>query len=366
MKNISIWGLFIFLATLSSCTVGRFIVYNFADINDHKIFPTRTIEKPDNSFYFHETAEEKSIKELEIYGKSYDLDQYLEKNKTVAFLIIKNDTILYENYFKGYDKSSIVPSFSMAKSVTSILMGCAIDDGYIQSVDEPVTNYLPQLKKNGLDKVTIKHVLQMTSGIRFNESYINPFGHAATYYYGRNLRKQVDKMKLEKNPGKSYKYTSGNTQLLGAVLEAALRDKTISQYLEEKLWKPLQMEYDASWSLDKEDNGMEKTFCCLNARARDFAKIGRLYLHKGNWNGKQIVPEKWVEESTKVEESDGSAWFYQYQWWLVSRDGDYMAQGILGQYVYINPEKNMIIVRLGKDHGDANWRAVFQSLAKSY
>lgn len=126
------------------------------------------------------------------------------------------------------------------------------------------------------------------------------------------------------------------------------------------------MEYTASWSLDKEENGMEKTFCCLNARARDFAKIGRLYLHKGNWNGKQIVPEKWVEESTKIEESDGSGWYYQYQWWLPSIDGDFMAQGILGQYIYVNPTKNLIIVRFGRNHGRVNWEDVFLQLAKTY
>jgi CubicO group peptidase (beta-lactamase class C family) len=254
----------------------------------------------------------------------------------------------------------------MAKSISSILIGCAIDDGLIKSVDESITNYIPELKKNGLEKVTIKHLLQMTSGIKFNESYINPFGDAASFYYGLNLRKQIAKMKLKHEPGKKFEYISGNTQLLGLVLERSLRGKTITQYLQDKLWTPLGMEYSASWSIDRNKNGLEKTFCCLNARARDFAKIGRLYKNKGNWNGTQIVSQKWVDESTKLDTTDGSVDYYQYQWWLPTPNEDFMAEGILGQFVYVNPSKNLIIVRLGKNEGKANWWTIFTSLAKAY
>lgn len=293
-------------------------------------------------------------------------DAYLEENQTVAFLIIKNDTIQYEKYFSGYSKESVVPSFSMAKSVTSILIGCALDEGLIQSVDEPITNYIPELKKNGFEKVTIKHLLQMTSGIDFNESYINPFGDAASFYYGLNLRKQIEKMHLKAEPGQQFEYVSGNTQLLGLVLERALKGKAITSYLQEKLWTPLGMEYDASWSIDREKNGLEKTFCCLNARALDFAKIGRLYKNKGNWNGQQIVSQQWVEQSTRPENTGGSVKFYQYQWWLPTPNEDFMAEGILGQFVYVHPAKDLIIVRLGKNEGKADWWSIFTSLAKAY
>jgi CubicO group peptidase (beta-lactamase class C family) len=254
----------------------------------------------------------------------------------------------------------------MAKSVTSILIGSAIDEGLIKSVDEPITNYIPELAKNGFNKVTIKHLLQMTSGIKFNESYVNPFGDAASFYYGLNLRKEIGKMKLKTEPGKQFDYVSGNTQLLGLVLERSLKDKTITQFLQEKIWTPLGMEYDASWSIDRKKNGLEKTFCCLNARARDFAKIGRLYKNKGNWNGKQIVSQRWVEESTRLDTSEGSVNFYQYQWWLPTPNEDFMAEGILGQFVYVNPTKDLIIVRLGKKEGKADWWSIFTSLAKAY
>lgn len=357
-------GLLIFISSilLTSCQLGRYVFYNFADIKDHKKFQPRPLSADNSPFNFQVTNNGKFPKEL----NNIPFDKYLEDNKTVAFLIIKNDTIQYEKYFEGYDRESIVPSFSMAKSVTSILIGCAIDERLIKSVDEPIINYIPELSKNGFNKVTIKHLLQMTSGIKFNESYVNPVGDAASFYYGLNLRKEIEKMKLKTEPGKQFEYVSGNTQLLGLVLERSLKNKTITQYLQEKIWTPLEMEYDASWSIDRKSNGLEKTFCCLNARARDFAKIGRLYKNKGNWNGKQIVSQKWVEESTKLDTSEGSAKFYQYQWWLPTPNEDFMAEGILGQFLYVNPKKDLIIVRLGMKEGKAYWWTIFTSLAKAY
>jgi CubicO group peptidase (beta-lactamase class C family) len=342
------------------------IIYNFADIKDHEKFPARTIEKGTNAFHFQLTEKGKVPKTLNQEGKSYPFAGFLEDNETVAFIIIQNDTIQYEQYWDGYGEASIVPSFSMAKSVTSILVGCAIDDGLIKSVSEPVTNYIPELKAQGFDKVSIEHVLQMTTGLDFKESYANPFGDAATFYYGTNLRKAIFKMEPRAAPGKGFEYLSGNTQILGLILERALSGKTISAYLEEKIWKPLEMEYDASWSLDRKEHGLEKTFCCINARARDYAKIGRLYLNKGNWNGTQIVSQEWVEQSTKLDTTNGSAWYYQYQWWKPTQTGDFMAQGILGQYIYVHPKKNLIIVRLGKKTGKADWWQILASLGQGY
>lgn len=351
---------------LTSCKVGRFVYYNFANITDYKIFPSREVENTTQKFFFQNANESKSPKKINIENTEIDFDDYLQQNKTVAFLIIKNDSIQYEKYFDKYDEESIVASFSMAKSVTSMLIGCAIDDGFIKSIDESVTKYIPELEKNGFGKVSIEHLLQMTSGLKYNEGYTNPFGDVATFYYGTNLRKAITKMKLKREPGTKFEYLSGNTQLLGLVLERALEGKTISQYLEEKIWKPLEMEYPASWSTDRKKNGLEKTFCCLNARARDFAKLGRLYLNKGNWNGKQLISKNWVEQSTKIDTTNGSSWLYQYQWWLPSKNGDFMARGMLGQFIYVNPSKNLIIVRLGKDDKKVNWRNLFTSLAEDY
>ncbi|MFN4972144.1 MAG: serine hydrolase domain-containing protein [Bacteroidota bacterium] len=363
LNKISLLSLTLGLTLLlTACKTGRLILYNFAGINDHTLFHSRPLTANSSQFTFHTTLSGKFPKT----ANDVPFETYLKQNNTVAFLIIQNDTIHYENYFSGYDKQSIVPSFSIAKSVTSLLIGCALDEGLIKSVDEPVTNYIPELQKNGFEKVTIKHLLQMTSGIKYSESYVNPLSDAASFYYGIKLRKSLGKMKLKREPGTKFDYASGNTQLLGLLLERSLKGKTITAYLQEKIWTPLGMEYDASWSIDQKKNGIEKTFCCLNARARDFAKLGRLYKNKGNWNGKQIVSQQWVEESTKADTTNGSVAFYQYQWWLPTPNQDFMAEGILGQYIYVNPSKDLIIVRLGKNEGKVDWWNVFVSLAAKY
>ncbi|SEK66436.1 serine hydrolase domain-containing protein [Parapedobacter koreensis] len=352
-------------ATLSGCKLGRFVWFNFAGIGDYKIFPARELHGASDPFLFHTAVEEKGPKTIDLGSGAVAFDDFLQQTESVAFLVIRNDSILYERYFDDYDQASIVPSFSMAKSVLSMLIGCAIEDGLIGAVQDPVSRYVPEMAKNGFDKVTIEHLLQMTSGLQFNEGYSNPFGEVATFYYGRRLRKATTKLKLETEPGTRFAYASGNSQVLGLVLDRALGDKTITQYLDEKIWQPIGMEYDATWSIDRKKEGLEKTFCCLNARARDFAKLGRLYLHHGNWEGKQLVPADWVRQSTKVDSTAGSNKRYQYQWWLPTFQGDFLAQGILGQYIYVNPAKNLIIVRLGHKV-KANWFNVFINLAKGY
>lgn len=362
--------IFIMFLSLTSCKLGRFIVYNFADINDHKKFPNREIEKPKEAFQFQYKLKDKLIQNVKIpvngKEKNYSFDDYLALNNTVAFIVIKKDTVVYEKYFDKYQEESIVPSFSMAKSILSILIGCAIDDGLIKSVDEPITNYLPELKKNGFEKITISQLLNMTSGIEFNESYYNPFGNAASIYYGRNLKKEISKLKLEKDSTSSFSYSSGDSQILGLVLEASLKGKKISTYLEEKIWKPLGMEYNASWSLDKKE-GVEKTFCCLNAVAIDFAKLGRLYLKNGNWNGQQIVSKEWVEKTTKAENNVSGVSSYQNHWWISNPvERSFRAEGILGQYIYVNPKTETIIVRLGRDHGKhSDWHYLFNAISNS-
>ena len=351
-------------ALLSSCTIGRFIFYNFADIKDHKKFPARDLKASSHpfKFYISESPIDPTLRFTDS-DPGTKLSAYLKKTKTVAFLVIRHDSILFEHYYDGYKKESVVPSFSIAKSFTSALIGCAIADGLITSENDPVVKYIPELKDRNLDGVTIKHLLQMTSGIAFNESYVNPFGDAAKYYYGRNLRKYVFKMKSKVAPGSDWEYHSGNTQLLGVILDKVLKGKTVTTYLQEKIWTPIGMELDASWSIDKKKNGMEKTFCCINSTAHDYAKFGRLYLKNGNWNGQQVIPENWVKMSTKADKSLGGVSFYQNQWWIDSPKGEYFAEGILGQVIYVNPASDVIIVRLGKSEGKVAWTRLMQSLA---
>lgn len=369
MRLLRLICLFAFLILLQSCQVGRMIYYNYAEITDHKIFPSRTIEKGDEPFSFPNS--ENPIRpdgfHPDLKSGKFSLESFLIKDNTVAFVVIHKDSIHYEEYFNGYDRESVVASFSMAKSLTSILIGMAIDDGYIGSVNDKVGQYIPEIKDERLRETSILRLLQMTSGLKFDEGYSNPFGEVGAFYYGRNLRNKIYRLKLKKNPKLEFNYQSGNSQLLGLILNNALPEgKTVSSYMEEKIWKPVGMEYNATWSTDdQKENALEKTFCCFNARALDFAKFGRLYLNKGRYNGKQIVPKSWVEESTKVDTTAGSAWYYQYQWWLPTKHGDYTANGILGQYIYVNPEKELIIVRLGKNE-KLSWKKLFPKIAELY
>jgi CubicO group peptidase (beta-lactamase class C family) len=332
----------------SACKVGRFFVYNFADITDYKKFPSRSLLSPVGPFKYPRTIGSEGLRLLP------GLDSTLLHSKTVAFLVIRNDSIIKEEYFRGYEQQSTVASFSMAKSITSILIGCAISDGLIGSVDDKVTQYIPELSRQGFDSVSIDHILQMTSGLKFEENYYSPFSEAAAYYYGTRVEAMSKRMKLKRAPGQKWEYVSGNTQILGWLLQKVLKDKSITSYCQEKLWTPLGMEYDASWSIDHK-NGIEKTFCCLNARARDFAKLGSLYLHKGNWQGKQVVPEQWVSTSTTATTDAGGVKWYRYQWWLPNAQGDFCADGYRGQFTYVCPRKNIVLVRLGQRSGKVNW-----------
>ena len=381
---IKILFVVLFINTLFSCHVVRFTWHGKADLTDYRNFPSRKLyasNTEDFKFYTPDTIKINLELEQIIQNNNwliktmgigeYPLDEsqesfesFLKSKETVAFLVIRRDTILYEKYFDDFTRASIIPSFSMAKSFLSILIGLAIEDGLIESIYEPITNYVPELKIHGFDKVSIKNLLQMTSGIDFDENYVNPFGDVAKLYYGTNLRKQVGRFRLKSEPGKKFYYNSGDSQLLGLVLERALNNQSVTQYMQEKIWGPLGMEYHGSWSLDRENNGLEKTFCCINATAIDFAKIGRLFLNKGNWNGKQIISEQWVRESTKIDTSEGSDENFQYHWW-VTRER-FTAQGIMGQMLYVHPSKELIVVRLGKDRKNIRWDLISDAIGLSF
>jgi len=352
----------------ASCTFVKILWYNFSDIDDYKIFPHRELKPSNAAFSFTEHPSPSRVPATFKADLNNDipLDDFLASNGTAAFLIIKNDTLLFEHYYGGHSDSSLSLTFSMAKSFFSILIGCAIDDGYITSVEQPVTAFVPELQKTGFNKVKIKHLLQMTSGMDYVESG-NPFGIHTHFYYGSNLEERLVNLTLADEPGSTFEYKSGDNQLLGLILSRALRTMTITDYMQRRIWEPLGMEYGGLWSIDHEGDGLEKTFCCIAARARDLAKFGRLYLHHGNWNGKQIVSQSWVDQSTMIDTTEASPWNYQYGWWIVTKaNGDYLAQGHLGQFVYVNPAAQVIIVRLGRSLGDLDvqkWKDLFVVLS---
>lgn len=311
------------------------------DIDEYKIFDTREVKAgtylpiPNGKDFNAQTIDTKAF---EPYG-------------TVAYLVIKNDSVRYEQYWEGYGENSVSNSFSMAKSFIGLLVGCALQDGIIKSIDQPVGDFLEAYKQGDNSKLTIRQLLSMSSGINFDENYVNPFAYPAAAYYGCDIKKLTEGYKVTEEPGRIFKYLSGNTELLALIIEKA-SGKHVSEYMSEKLWQPLGAKNTALWMLDHAD-GMEKAYCCFNSNARDFSRFGLLCLHNGNWNGKQLIPETYMQQSVKpaplLDEMGKPNKCYGYQWWMLEYKGHHIAycRGILGQYIITIPDVKMVIVRLG-------------------
>lgn len=309
-------------------------------IDDHIYFKNSTIDADSaQPWETHPDFNKISLSDEDI--------EYHKKLGSVAYLIIKDKKVLHESYWDSYSDTSLTNSFSMAKSIVSVLVGCAIQDGLIESVDSPAVRYLPEYHDVLGDSITIRHLLTMSSGINFDESYGNPFGMMAKAYYGTNIPELVKDYRPTETPGKEFKYLGGNTLLLGFIVEK-VTEKKLSTYATVKLWRQLQATQNALWTTDDETES-ERSYCCFYSNARDFARIGQLYLDKGRWDGKQIVPEDYVTASTTANKDMEGGDIYGYQWWILDYNGEHIfyARGIKGQYIFVRPEKNAVIVRLG-------------------
>lgn len=326
-----------------------------ATISDAKFFDTRTVQAGEEVTWKVSADLNKTI-------LSEKLRSSLEETRSVAFLIAQNGEIVYEEYWDGYGTDSRSNSFSMAKSITTMLTQCAIQDGIIPSWDTKVKDYLPELKGEFADELTLRNLSTMTAGLDFNEHYTNPFDITAKLYYGPD----VEKLLLENVPviGKpgSYEYQSGATQLLGLCVMKAT-GQPMADYASEKLWKPLGASHSAEWHLDSE-GGKELAFCCFNTNARDFARFGQMMLQQGNFNGTQILDSSFVQMATVpfVEP------YYGHGFWICDdyRTHIFYQRGILGQYIIVIPEFNMIVVRLGqeRDGNDHNHTADFRVIVE--
>ena len=281
------------------------------------------------------------------------LEDYHKDRKTVAYLVIKSDSILYEKYYDGFGRDSKSNSFSVVKSVVSALMGIAIQDGDIKSLDQKVVDFIPDLKGPYADQVTVGDLSSMASGQKWSEEYYNPFSVTSASYFVKDLDALIIDQPITEKPGEKFRYKSGTTQLLGMVIKKAT-GKTLSDYLTEKLWQPLGAEKTALWQLDSEEKGMEKAFCCLATNARDFARIGKLYKNHGRWNGTQLLDSSFVELSVKPRFELSPQ--YGYGWWLDDFRGKkiFMMRGHLGQYILVVPEEDLIVVRLGHLKDEVN------------
>lgn len=349
MKKFLKWT-FVFLLLLNAGLLftGKFyywkaIIYNYVDIDDLDLFPYRVIEAgnpqpwPMSSSYNRIALTDSLRKELEDY-------------RTVAFLVIADDSIIIEHYMENYSEKSFSNSFSMAKSVVGILTGMALDEGKIKSIHQPVGDFLPEFKIPPNDQLTVYHLLTMSAALNWDENYSSLTSETTEAYYGKYLRKQMLRLKTTGTPGVEFNYQSSCTQLLGMVIEQAT-GKTLSDYASEKLWKPLGAEQEARWSLDHK-NGIEKAYCCIYSNARDFARIGKLMLDSGRWKGKQLISEDFVLQSVRpapLSDKGQPNKVYGFQWWIGNYSGRnvFYARGILGQYIIVLPEEKIIIVRLG-------------------
>ncbi|MFI5205304.1 MAG: serine hydrolase domain-containing protein, partial [Flavobacteriales bacterium] len=302
-------------------------------IFDEEYFYSRTI--PNNQPQAWPYSNDTKTKKLDA-GYASQIEEF----KTTGFLVIQNDSILFEKYFNDGAANTVSNSFSVAKSVVTLLAGCALKDGKIKSLDQPVKDFLPWIKEEA-GTVTIRHLMGMCSGMNWSESGGNPLSDNAEAYYGTDLEAHLKRISFTEKPGENFIYKSGNTELLGLTISKAV-GKTLSEYASEKLWKPMGAESDAFWSLDHE-NGIEKYYCCMYATLRDFARFGKLMLHYGNWNGNQLLDSSFVAESllpvAPNDEYGEVNTRYGLGWWMLRHKNEnvFYMRGILGQYVICVP-----------------------------
>jgi CubicO group peptidase (beta-lactamase class C family) len=319
-------------------------------IYDLDVFYYSTVDAPDEMSVIPEHS---NYNQVEITKEDR---KFVEDLGTKALLVYKGDSLMYEEYWGDHTKETVSNSFSVAKTLVALLISIAVEDGKIKSLDESVSNYIPEFKEGGKEVITIRHLLSMSSGLDWEESAKNPLSDNAESYYGGDLYGHVTRQKLERSPGKLFKYQSGNSQLLGFIIEKAT-GKDLSEYAEEKIWKKIGAEHDAYWSLDKE-LGDEKAFCCMYATARDYGRLGQLILNKGKYNGEQIFPLWYYHEMVSpsglnTEDGINNSRYGLHIWTYMDEAGQVnYCRGIKGQYIIAIPEEDLLIIRLGSERLD--------------
>ncbi len=400
------------LTSLSSCTVFRAMKYGNVSVNDYQKYDQDTVKRGSTTFSFIEKTQPNFLDTLHIdyYFAREDTTrqmtineaQNLYKDFQSAVLIIRNDSILFENYYGGWNSDTQSTIFSVTKTITSMLCGIALRDGYIRSLQDPITDYILELRDKDpmFQKLTIEHLLNMTAGLDFDENYnVNPFSKMARLYLGADALKVIEKMHFRHEPGTRYQYDSMTTAILGLVIERAT-GQAYADYLSAKVWQPLGMERDALMSLDSHESGIAKAYGGLATNVRDLAKIGRLYLQQGNWNGVQILDSAFVARSLSKHFAGTNKNTYSYSWYWANHDrkrfadldsmkayyadseyalylydteknnyravvheGGFWAFGIYGQVLYVHPKKNLIGVYLGSDRIE-DYHRIFDRIVK--
>ena len=330
-------------------------------IDDLETFQRHTVHhNPDNVWHWPLAAD------YNRYQLTEEDTRYLDSLHTVSFLV----SIVFESYRDGWNDTLTSNIYSATKTIVGLLTGIALDEGKIHSLDDPVSRYIPIYNKGRQADVTLRHLLTMSGGMAWDEAYASLFSVTTHGYYGNDLYDLVTGLDIVDQPGIQYSYRSGETQLLAFVIEAAT-GQTLSEYAEEKLWKPMQAERDAYWLLDKKD-GDEKAFCCFHTTARDVARFARLLLHRGNWHGRQLISEAYMDELMRPASYLKDQWgkdtlsYYGFQTWIMDYHGmrcPYL-RGMLGQYIIAIPEMNAIVVRLGRKRCDVYNREITTDITR--
>ena len=358
----------LFLAlSVAGCAVPfRGLVYLRPDLKDHKWLHAHEIKAAETPFRFQESKPNDLGSRIGINDWSpvvvpvwRTLDEMVKAHPNQALVIIRNDTVLYSHYDEN-ETERLHPSYSVAKSFTSALLGFAVQDGLVKSVDDLIADYLPGICKDPRYKrLKIKHLLNHTSGIQ------HPLTVDALLYYGKNLKRANNYIEFKHEPGTNQAYMNMNVWILGQLLEK-VTGAPLNEYMEAKIWIPLGMESNARWTTDKGER--IKPYCCLQATALDYAKFGRFYLKKGNWQGKQLLNKDWIDWSLSRDTTEGGTFGYHNCWYLGYKDyNDFMAIGLYKQHIYVHPGKNIIIVSMNdrprsKAQKALNWEDVCRQI----
>ncbi|TVP53987.1 MAG: class C beta-lactamase-related serine hydrolase [Halomonadaceae bacterium] len=333
--------------------------------NMQRIFPYHSIRAGDQPHAFSRRQGE-LIETYEFAGETRTLADFMARTRTTGLLVIQDGAIVHEEYALGAQEHDRFTSWSVAKSFIGTLVGIAQQEGRLDDLDQPISDRVPALEGTGYDGVPIRHVLQMASGVDFDEIYHQQFSDINLFFwkvfvFGRQAAGIMADYASGGASGETFHYISINTQALAMLLEA-IYEQPIPALIEEKLWQPLGMEGDAYWSVDRnQDDAGVIAFCCLNAQLRDYARLGQLYLQQGKWQGQQLLPPRWVQQATTPAADflqPGASPYnyggrgYQYHWWVPEQaDREYFAAGVWGQYIYVSEPANLVIVRTGADPG---------------
>lgn len=375
--------LYIFaLISLSSCTYERIIHRNFPNVSDHKLFEQRPIHHAYEEFRFQRRATNMELPDQNTWGfyrggkritkSRLSLEKYLQKSNTTSMIVIRHDTVLFEQYFNGYDRGRKSMHFSINKAILAVLTAIAISDGTFEGLDQEIGDFIPMYAEDERGTVTIRNLVDMNAGFDCND-YQDQM-RFIRLYYSKTPQKFMKRRKLRQNPGDQFAYSSFSSMLLGICIEKAT-GKTLNQYTEEKLWKKIGTSYDATMSTFKD--GTPMAWGGLSSYPIDLVKFARLVLQRGHWDREEIFPENFINECRDRSEGKGKVWRYSKGFWLdtyncldekeiqklrfmnqkryCDDENQVYAGGYRGQILYIDFEKELIILRLGTGNGNRNW-----------